>query len=150
MPSAGLAAPCRPGMTGQRCCKFNTTGKSPIPVFIRRVKTRNEKYSAFQNTQINGICSAVPARLKGDVSRDRHVASGRDAMDAAMPRFLCATTAKQRTAKSCGPGAATVASILREDIPQTTVTINAAHRGEHEGNRNTIAWGKPGFVWLNL
>src|SRR5436190_17094482 len=25
--------------------------------------------------------------------------------------FLCATTAKQRTAKSCGPGAATVASI---------------------------------------
>jgi diaminopimelate epimerase len=28
-------------------------------------------------------------------------------------------------------------------IPQTTVTINAAHRGEHEGNRNTIARGKP-------
>jgi len=28
-------------------------------------------------------------------------------------------------------------------IPQTTVTINAAHRGEHEGNRQTIARGKP-------
>jgi len=28
-------------------------------------------------------------------------------------------------------------------IPQTTVTINAAHRGEHEANRKTIARGKP-------
>src|SRR3954471_21841431 len=52
----------------------------------------------------------------------------------------------QRTAKSCGPGAATVASILREDIPQTTVTINAAHRGEHEVSRKAIAWGKPGCL----
>src|SRR5436190_8844926 len=31
-------------------------------------------------------------------------------------------------------------------IPQTTVTINAAHRGEHEGNRQTIARGKPGCL----
>src|SRR4051794_10325339 len=52
----------------------------------------------------------------------------------------------QRTAKSCGPGAATVASILREDIPQTTVTKNAAHRGEHEVSRKAIAWGKPGCL----
>src|SRR5215207_10705028 len=27
-----------------------------------------------------------------------------------------------------------------------TVTKNAAHRGEHEGNRKTIAWGKPGCL----
>src|SRR3954471_19693101 len=52
----------------------------------------------------------------------------------------------QRTAKSCGPGAATVASILREDIPQTTVTINAAHRGEHEVSRKAIARGKSGCL----
>src|SRR3954464_5916631 len=52
----------------------------------------------------------------------------------------------QRTAKSCGPGAATVASILREDIPQTTVTINAAHRGEHEVSRKAIARGKAGCL----
>ena len=26
-----------------------------------------------------------------------------------------------------------------------TVTTNAAHRGEHEGNRQTIARGKPGL-----
>src|SRR3954471_15931505 len=52
----------------------------------------------------------------------------------------------QRTAKSCGPGAATVASILREDIPQTTVTKNAAHRGEHEVSRKAIARGKSGCL----
>src|SRR3954453_13868355 len=58
----------------------------------------------------------------------------------------CRTRRLQRTAKSCGPGAATVASILREDIPQTTVTKNAAHRGEHEVSRKAIAWGKPGCL----
>jgi hypothetical protein len=31
-------------------------------------------------------------------------------------------------------------------IPQTTVTINAAHRGEHEANRKTIARGKSGCL----
>src|SRR5215204_2976017 len=31
-------------------------------------------------------------------------------------------------------------------IPQTTVTKNAAHRGEHEVNRKAIAWGKPGCL----
>ena len=30
-----------------------------------------------------------------------------------------------------------------------TVAKQAAHRGEHEGNRKTIARGKPGD-WLNL
>src|SRR5204862_469972 len=27
-----------------------------------------------------------------------------------------------------------------------TVTKNAAHRGEHEGNRKAIVWGKPGCL----
>jgi hypothetical protein len=54
-----------------------------------------------------------------------------------------------RTAKSCGPGAATVASIRSACAGLATVTINAAHRGEHEGNRNTIARGKAGIVWLD-
>ena len=31
-----------------------------------------------------------------------------------------------------------------------TVTKKAAHRGEHEGNRQAIARGKPGLFWLNL
>src|SRR3954462_10768106 len=68
-------------------------------------------------------------------------------MDAAASGgFACRTKRSRRTAKSCGPGAATVASILREDIPQTTVTKNAAHRGEHEVSRKAIARGKPGCL----
>src|SRR5215203_1513184 len=31
-------------------------------------------------------------------------------------------------------------------IPQTTVTKNGAHRGEHEVSRKAIAWGKPGCL----
>src|SRR5436190_202885 len=31
-------------------------------------------------------------------------------------------------------------------IPQTTVTTNAAHRGEHEVSRKAIARGKPGCL----
>jgi len=38
----------------------------------------------------------------------------------------------QRTAKSCGPGAATLASIRPACSGSATVTIKAAHRGEHE------------------
>src|SRR5262245_47675698 len=51
-----------------------------------------------------------------------------------------------RTAKSCGPGAATLASIRPACAGTATVTIKAAHRGEHEGNRKTIARGKPGCL----
>ena len=48
-----------------------------------------------------------------------------------------------RTAKSCGPGAATVASIRPARAGSATVTTNAAHRGEHEGSRKAIVRGKP-------
>src|SRR5262245_51723110 len=51
-----------------------------------------------------------------------------------------------RTAKSCGPGAATLASIRPACAGTATVTIKAAHRGEHEVNRKTIARGKPGCL----
>ena len=33
---------------------------------------------------------------------------------------------------------------LAGSIPPATVAKEAAHRGEHEGSRQTIAWGKPG------
>jgi hypothetical protein len=58
--------------------------------------------------------------------------------------FSRRTKTPQRTAKSCGPGAATLASIRPACAGAATVTIKAAHRGEHEGNRKTIARGKPG------
>jgi hypothetical protein len=48
-----------------------------------------------------------------------------------------------RTAKSCGPDASTLASSWRSD-PPATVAKESDHRGEHEGNRKTIARGMPG------
>src|SRR5215470_12557107 len=63
-------------------------------------------------------------------------------MDAVASGMLaCRTKALQRTAKSCGPGAATLASSRRNDLP-VTVAKQAAHRGEHEVSRKTIARSK--------
>jgi hypothetical protein len=50
------------------------------------------------------------------------------------------TKTPERTAKSCGPGAATLASSLRSDL-QVTVAKEPAHRGEHEVSRKAIAQG---------
>src|SRR2546421_8194350 len=48
-----------------------------------------------------------------------------------------------RTAKSCGSDAPMLASSLRERSADDGVK-QAGHRGEHEGNRKTIARGMPG------
>ena len=65
-------------------------------------------------------------------------------MDAAMPRFLLRDDGKAaygevvwswRRDRGVYPARLVAGS--------ATVTINAAHRGEHEGNRQTIARGKP-------
>jgi hypothetical protein len=50
---------------------------------------------------------------------------------------------RMRTAKSCGPDAPTLASSWRGVIRVATVANKPGHRGEHEGNRKTIAQGKP-------
>jgi len=49
-----------------------------------------------------------------------------------------------RTAKSCGPDASVVGVKLAEATPPMTVSKKPDHRGEHEGNRKTIARGMPG------
>src|SRR5580700_2137029 len=54
-----------------------------------------------------------------------------------------------RTAKSCGPDASTLASSWRS-YPLTTVTNKPDHRGEHEGNRKTIARGMPGLSGVTV
>src|SRR6266550_3173228 len=66
--------------------------------------------------------------------------AGRDAVDAAAreTNAVC-----WRTAKSCGSDAPMLASSLREEA-QATVSNKPGHRGEHEGNRKTIARGMPG------
>jgi hypothetical protein len=60
--------------------------------------------------------------------------------------FARRTKSLQRTAKSCGPVAATVASIRPARAGLATVTKSAAHRGEHEVSRKAIARGKPGCL----
>src|SRR5438876_1807080 len=54
--------------------------------------------------------------------------------------FSCRTKTPGRTAKSCGPGAAMLASSLWS-YPQVTVAKKPAHRGEHEVSRKAIAQG---------
>ncbi len=49
----------------------------------------------------------------------------------------------KRTAKSCGPDTPTLVSSWRLGALMT-VARKPGHRGEHEGNRKTIAWGMPG------
>src|SRR5256885_17013144 len=51
--------------------------------------------------------------------------------------------ALQRTAKSCRSDAPMLASSLREEA-QAPASNKPGHRGEHEGNRKTIARGMPG------
>jgi len=55
----------------------------------------------------------------------------RDAMAAAASGDLSPDETSWRTAKSCGPGAATLASIRPACAGTATVTTKAAHRGEH-------------------
>ena len=80
--------------------------------------------------------------------RDRHDALGRDAMDAASVRRV---RSPDETLAAYGE----VVWSWRRDrgvyparlvAGSATVTKNAAHRGEHEVNRQTIARGKPGCL----
>ena len=54
------------------------------------------------------------------------------------------TKRRRRTAKSCGPGAATLASIRPACAGPATGARKAVPRGEREVSRQTIARGRPG------
>src|SRR5215471_12919266 len=101
------------GVWASRCCKFSTTGKSQILSFRRYVKSPQKKYSDLQNIQIRCMDRLSPRLQEGDVCAIvterwcgvrwtlwRQVISSPD-------------ETRQRMAKSCGPGAATVASSRR-------------------------------------
>ena len=139
-------------------------GDLPLGQFVdRRVKLFfgfSEKYFCFHAPQINSRTVPVPAHR--GAFRDRHKRWAWDAVDAAA---FCArrdrragwrkarerSTASgrgmlQRTAKSCGPDASTLASSLAEarsaqpgwtkpSIRKATVAKEPDRRGEHEGNR---------------
>src|SRR5207237_5301876 len=90
------------------------------------------------------VYSAIPCPSEGTY-RDRHGTLGAGCDGRGGVRRLGAGRERlPRTAKSCGPGAATLASIRPACAGAATVTKKAAHRGEHEGNRKTIARGRPG------
>ena len=80
-------------------------------VLRNHVKPRGEKYSAFQNRQIVPQ-PAQPAPPRGDETRSsRNVGAGCDGRCSVRRVHSRRTKRSQRTAKSCGPGAATLASI---------------------------------------
>src|SRR5438552_4660 len=79
-------------------------------VLRNRVKPLNEKYSALQNRQIRFITHAIPCPQRGDATRSsRNVGAGCDGRCGVRRAFARRTERWQRTAKSCGPGAATLA-----------------------------------------
>jgi len=55
-----------------------------------------------------------------------------------------------RTAKSCGPGAATLALRRRKSFRRQRGQERPLPRGEHEGNRENLRAGKAGMIRLNL
>jgi hypothetical protein len=96
--------------------------------------------------QITGTNPPSPRR-QGDATRSsRNVGAGCDGRCGVRRVLSRRTKTPQRTAKSCGPDAATLASSRLGGVPLATVAKKAAHRGEHEISCKTIARGKPGCL----
>ena len=72
----------------------------------------------------------------------------RAAMDATGVRRVDSrlTERRRRTAKACGPGAATLAPRGRKSLPPATGARQAVPRGERAISRKAIARGKPGCL----
>ena len=94
------------------------------------------------------VAYADPFRFvkRGRIARSSRT-SGRNAMDAVMRRVSYARRpAKLRTAKSCGPGAATVASIHAGPCWRGNGDNQRRSPGRARISRQTIARGKPGCL----
>jgi hypothetical protein len=104
----------------------NKTGSSDLPVgqyVDRAVESHLQKYSCFRTPQITSMTLAIPSHKRG-VSRSSRT---RDGMRWTRQRFArdgiarkacerstaCGREMLQRTAKSCGPDAPTLASSSR-------------------------------------
>jgi hypothetical protein len=112
----------------------HTTGRSiPLRKNIPLFRTQNRCH----NTPI------LPGKRGGSRS-SRNRAVGCEGTLRRQACSSCRAKRLRRTAKSCGPGAATVASIRPACAGSATVARNAVHRGEHEVNRQTFARGRPG------
>jgi hypothetical protein len=138
-------APCSrlrraPGMTGG---EFSTTGRSlrfagivssPRMKNILLYRIRNWEHNPRRPAPTEGRFAIVTIRR------------ARDAMDAvASGDPFTGRERSQRTAKSCGPGAATLA-LSRWSDPPATGARKAASPGRARISRKTIARGKPGCL----
>jgi hypothetical protein len=108
------------------------------------VKPLDEKYSALPQFGFTLLISGL-ALTEGRFAIVT-IRRARDAMDAAASGDLHhRTKTPQRTAKSCGPGAATLALRARFRS-RTTGARKAASPGRARISRKTIARGKPGCL----
>ena len=132
-----------------QCVTNSARRANHFPIYGKHVKPLTQKYSAFQNTQISGI--AHPSRpAKGRIAIVTRRAVGCDGR-CGVRQLCCRTKRPQRTAKSCGPGAATVASIHAGLCWHGNGDKKRRSPGRVRISRQTIARGRPGCLgctWL--
>src|SRR5204862_5771151 len=91
--------------------------------------------------------AASPCPQKGDASRSsRNVGAGCDGRCGVRCVKACPAKSLRRTAKSCGPGAATVASIHAGPCWRGNGDNQRRSPGRARISRQTIARGKPGCL----
>jgi hypothetical protein len=125
---------------GAECCKFSTTGKSLH--FASSPKIKN--ISLYRNSDLR-YQSRRPAPTEGRFAIVT-IRRAQDAMAAVASGDLHRTRRPQRTAKSCGPGAATLALRRREVSRRQRGARKAASPGRARISRKTIARGKSGCL----
>jgi hypothetical protein len=158
MPHQGNVQEATTGVSGQgagnaRCyalrlkaqCVTNSARRANhFPIYGKHVKPLTQKYSAFQNTQISGI--AHPSHpAKGRIAIVTRRAVGCDGR-CGVRQLCCRTKRPQRTAKSCGPGAAIVASIHAGLCWHGNGDKKRRSPGRVRISRQTIARGRPGCL----
>src|SRR5690349_19810590 len=130
----------RPGDLCQRavgvCCSCDTTGKTPA-VLQKRVKRRSEKYLSLRKSE-QRLYLATSRLDNEDVSADRHLNVGRDAMDA-RAQDDCASAYGQAV-WSCPPDAGVNP---RVKSPGETEANKPGTPGRSRSSRSTIARGMP-------
>jgi len=119
-----MASPCRYGGPNGQISKILSSPQIKNISVFPKLKSR---YISNRSVPFRGALAIVT-----DV--------GRDAVDA------CSAFDEwrvRRTAKSCGPGAPTLALSFADVICEATVARKPGHRGERVISRKTIAQGRP-------
>ncbi len=103
-----------------------------------------EKTESLVDISVNQYyLSPQPVPPKGRFAIVTERGAGCDGRCGVRRASVCRTKTPQRTAKSCGPGAATLA-LRRREVALTTGARKAASPGRARISRQTIARGRPG------